>query len=80
VTPRRFYWVSALRDDGARAIIAGPYPDHPAAEADVRRVTLAACRVDHRAWWYSWGTAGSDEMLKPALGAPETLPKIEELV
>lgn len=77
---RRYFWVSAQRDDGRRAIIAGPYDTHEAALADVRRVTLAACRVDDRAWWYAWGTAGSDEILKAALGAPDTLPPIEALV
>ena len=77
---RRYFWVSAQRDDGRRAIIAGPYLSHEAAKADVHRVTLAACRVDDRAWWYAWGTAGSDEMLKAALGKPEDLPPIEDLV
>lgn len=77
---KRYYWVSAQRGDGRRAIVAGPYPDHDAALADVHRVTLAACRVDDRAWWYAWGTAGSDEMLTAALGAPDNLPSIESLV
>ena len=78
--PRRFYYVSAERSDGRRAIVAGPYPTHEAAVADVYRVTLATCRVDDRAWWYAWGTAGSDEEVPAFLGRPEDLPPIESLV
>lgn len=69
--PRKFYYVSAIDGDGPAArkfLIAGPYPSHDDAAAKVDHVRMEADRIDGRAWFMAWGTAGSDEEIKTPLG------------
>lgn len=51
--------MSALRDDGARAVVCGPYETHEAALADVFAVETF-CDPWRR---YAWGTCSSGETL-----------------
>lgn len=73
----RAYYVSAI-DGERKALICGPYATHDAALADVQRVKRAAERVDPRAVWWAWGTAGVNLDAAPewrdrpgSLGRPE---------
>ncbi len=66
-TPRKFFYVSAI-DGTHRYLIAGPYPDHASAIAKVDHVRAEADKLDPRAWFMAWGTAGSDEEIKTPLG------------
>lgn len=51
------YYVSAI-DVPARALVAGPYPDHATALARVQRVKRVwVRRYNPRAWFWAWGTA-----------------------
>jgi len=59
-----YYYVSC-QDGGRRALVAGPYPDHDTALAEVDLVKAEAERVDPRAIWYAWGTARSLVNLGP---------------
>lgn len=65
--PHRFYYVSAI-DGPKRYLIAGPYPDHAAALAKVDTVRTEADKLDPRAWFMAWGTAGADEEIKTPMG------------
>jgi hypothetical protein len=67
----RYFYVSCI-DHDRRALVVGPYSTHAAALADVARVRAEAERVDPRAFWYAWGTAGSVDDLGPGvLGRPQ---------
>lgn len=61
---RAHYYVSVVRDDGARAIICGPYPTHAAALADVELARDRVCDFAPETWWLAWGTCGSDDLLR----------------
>ena len=51
------YYVTARRDDGRHALLAGPFRDnHTAAIEAVAAVVRIANEVDPRAPWYSYGT------------------------
>jgi hypothetical protein len=71
-TDKAHYYVSAI--DGPRTfIIAGPYAAHAAALAQVNAVRDLGVDQNPRAWWFAWGTCGSDELIKTPLG-PEWAP------
>ena len=55
-----FYYVSCMRDDGAKRLVRGPWTSHVDALANVRKVQTEAENVDARAVWYAWGTARSE--------------------
>lgn len=59
--PRASYFVSATRDDGARSVVCGPYTTHEGALAAVDAVRRRVCDLLPEAWWYGWGTCGSDD-------------------
>lgn len=49
------YYVSVKRGNDTR-LLAGPYPEHAAALADVESVTRIACELDPKVWFDSFGT------------------------
>lgn len=58
------YFVSA-RDGGKHYVMAGPYPTHAEALADVERARNITYEHDARAWFMAWGTCrieGSDRV------------------
>ena len=65
--PGTNYYVSTI--DGSRfALVAGPFDTHPEACGWVNRARDEACRVDPRAWFYSFGTASTGpEYRKPGI-------------
>lgn len=65
---RAFYYVSAI-DGIKKYLIAGPYPTHDEAASKVEHVRTEADRIDGRAWFMAWGTAGSDDEIKTPMGA-----------
>ena len=65
--PRAFYYVSAI-DDTKRYLVAGPYTSHTDAAAKVDHVRAEADKLDGRAWFMAWGTAGSDEKFDTPMG------------
>lgn len=68
---RQFYYVSAV-DGSRKALAAGPYDTHAETLAAVNLVRDQACRIDGTAWFYGWGTCGSDERL-PARWSPSQI-------
>lgn len=70
---RKFFYVSAIDGAGKKGarhfLIAGPYPDHAAALAKVDHVRTEADKLDPRAWFMAWGTAGADDEIKTPMGA-----------
>lgn len=50
------YYVSVI-DQGRRALLAGPWPTHAEALAQVDAVRVKACELDPRGCWYAFGTA-----------------------
>ena len=67
MTERKHYYVSAI--DGPKSyLLAGPYPTKDAALAQVDAVLKVADEQNPKAWFMSWGTAGSDTFLKTPLG------------
>lgn len=50
------YYVSCVDDNLSIYPMAGPYPTHAEALADVQKAMRAATAVDPKAWWMSWGT------------------------
>lgn len=59
------YYVSC-RDGQDFWLMAGPYPTHLAALADVDKALQIADKCDGRAWFMSWGTAHmKDDYRKP---------------
>lgn len=55
------YYVTAVRDDGAVAFLAGPFKnDHSSALAAVNGARRQACEIDPRAHWYAYGTSRLD--------------------
>ncbi len=50
------YYVSVL-NGGRSALLAGPWPRHEQALAQVEAVRAFACEVDPRGHWYAFGTA-----------------------
>lgn len=68
------YYVSAISDgspDAPYYFVAGPYPTHAAALAQVGAVRAEAERRDPRAYWMAWGTARTepDDVRTTPLGA-----------
>lgn len=55
-----FYYVSAIRDDGRKALVKGPFPKHREALQAVEATKTTVGRFDPRAPWYAWGTARSE--------------------
>ena len=53
------YYVSAV-DGGRYALLAGPYPSHAAALAQVDAARTIAHELDPRAIWYGYGTCRMD--------------------
>jgi len=65
--PQGRYFVTAI-DAGATHYMAGPYPEHTAALADVDKALKIADKHDPRAWFMCWGTARIiDDNYRPAL-------------
>jgi hypothetical protein len=61
-TSRAAYYVTAI--DGSRtAIVCGPYPTHAAALAEVDEARRRVVDLLPEAWFYEWGTCGSDDPL-----------------
>jgi hypothetical protein len=59
------YYVSAI-DGPGYYLMAGPYPTHAAALADVDKVKDISQEKDAKAFWMSWGTCRVKEgELKP---------------
>jgi hypothetical protein len=54
----RFFYVSAI-DGSRRALVAGPYDTHAEALAKIDEARHAAEKLDPRAIFAAWGTAGS---------------------
>jgi len=55
------YYVTAVRDDGAVAWLAGPFKnDHAGALEAVARSKATAIEIDPRAFWYAYGTSRLD--------------------
>src|SRR3546814_13801302 len=67
MTPRRFYYVSAI-NGGKRGLMAGPYPNIIEAMDKVDAVSHRAAELEPRAWFWAWGTAGSGQELKTPVG------------
>lgn len=68
------YYVTAIRDDGAVAWLAGPFKnDHQAALDALPRAKAIAMDIDPRAHWYAYGTSRLD------LDHPTPTAKLEEL-
>ncbi len=69
------YYVTAVRDDGAVAFLAGPFEnDHAGALAALPKAKQVACDIDPRGHWYSYGTARRD------LGLPVPAAKLEGML
>ena len=64
----KHFYVSAV-DGKKKHLIAGPYPTHDEALAQVQAVSREAEKGNDRAVWMMWGTAGSEEPMKTPLGA-----------
>jgi hypothetical protein len=65
--PQGRYFVTAI-DAGATHYMAGPYPEHAAALADVDKALKIADKHDGRAWFMSWGTVRMvDDNYRPDL-------------
>lgn len=63
--PEGRYFVTAL-DAGKTFYMSGPYPNHPAALADVQKALTIANKHDGRAWFMSWGTVRiTDDSYRP---------------
>ena len=55
------YYVTAVRDDGAVAWLAGPFKnDHAGALAALPKAKRVAMDIDPRAPWYAYGTSRID--------------------
>lgn len=61
--PRAAYYVSAV-DGSRKAVVCGPYATHAEALAEVSSVRDRVCELLPEAWWYGWGTCGSDDPLR----------------
>jgi hypothetical protein len=66
------YYVSVLREGGDCRLLSGPYTDHQAALAMVRKATDIAQQIDCKAVWYAFGTV----RMKDGYEAPGILQKI----
>jgi L-alanine-DL-glutamate epimerase-like enolase superfamily enzyme len=65
--PTRRYFVTAL-DAGATHYMAGPYPTHFAALADVAKALSIADKHDGRSWFMAWGTVRiKDDSYRPEM-------------
>ena len=63
--PTGRYFVTAI-DAGHTYYMAGPYPEHVDALADVQKALEIADRHDGRAWFMSWGTVRiTDDSYRP---------------
>ena len=83
---KTYYYVSAMDpiNTARRGVLAGPWPTHAEALAQVDAVKAHAVRTTERGHWMAYGTAGSDEELSTPLGsdpvkwAPPECPKIPQ--
>lgn len=71
--PRAAYYVSARREDGANALVCGPYPTHSEALADVAAARDACYRLSPETWWLAWGTCGSDDPVRARWDRPASI-------
>lgn len=60
------YYVSAV-SDRSHWLMAGPYPTHAAALADVARARQISCDADPRGHWLGWGTCRVEGETKPGI-------------
>ncbi len=68
------YYVTAIRDDGAVAWLAGPFlNDHAGALAALPRAKAVAMDIDPNAPWYAYGTSRLD------LDVPVPAARLEEM-
>ncbi|MBU8839072.1 hypothetical protein [Mycolicibacterium goodii] len=54
-----YFYVSAIRVDGAAILVTGPYPSRDAAALDVARVQARSTELDAAADSYAWGVSES---------------------
>lgn len=62
-----FYYVSVLNNLGDARLILGPFGQHDQAlshVADARKMSEA---MDHRAFWYAFGTCRTEENAGPGI-------------
>lgn len=56
--PKPGFYVSVIDPEaGRKALAEGPFPTHMEALVALDAVKAAWDRVDHRTFWYAWGTA-----------------------
>ncbi len=63
----KHFYVSSI-DGRKRHLVAGPYATHAEALGLVDEVMRHADKLDGRAWFMAWGTAGTEEPMKTPLG------------
>lgn len=64
---KKFFYVSAI-DGKQKFLVSGPYPSHAAALSQVDAIKEKASKIDGRADFMAWGTAGSNKKFKTPLG------------
>lgn len=71
VAKKEYYYVSAIDpfNTARRGLLAGPWPTHAEALAQVESVKAHAVQTTERGCWMAYGTAGSDEKLSTPLGS-----------
>lgn len=60
-----FFYVTAIRSDGAWVPLLGPFKTHLDALAKVDEARGKAMEVDDRAPWYSYGTSRFEDHIGP---------------
>lgn len=78
-TKTGYYYVSVVNDRGEVRLLLDPFEnDHSAALSYVDRCTDAACGLDPKAHWYSYGTVRLDVADNPPTGIfnSRILPKL----
>ena len=64
----KLFYVSAI-DGSKKYLIAGPFENHSRALAMVEPVRNRAYEINAKAWFMSWGTCSTKEIIKTPLGA-----------
>lgn len=66
-TDKKYYYVSVM-DGDRRGLLLGPYNTHVEALENVDRGKSLALKHDCKAWFYGYGTAGSNEVFNTVFG------------